>query len=96
MKDINQKSVGDNFPPLEEETVFVATPGDLTGVRAQIERVVRRLATESTRYSNLRPYSWDLDIEGTGFDQHVSMQRQIPRPADPLSRHNLRTIRADR
>jgi ankyrin repeat protein len=85
------KSEDDSFPPLREDTVFVAAPGDVTSLRAQIERIVRQLAEESSTYSHLRPYSWDLefDPEGPGFEQRVSKQRQIPRPADPLCRGTI-------
>lgn len=81
-------SPDDGFPRLQGDTVLVAAPSDLAGLRAQVERVVRRVAAEAGAASQLQPYSWDLqfDPDGEGFDQRFSMQQQIPRPADPACR----------
>ena len=74
----------EGFRRLDHETIFIAGSQDVLGLRADVEWAIKSVIHQLAPSTEFRPYSWDIELADSGFDQTKSMQKSIPRPSDPL------------
>ena len=74
----------EGFRKLDHETIFIAGSQDVLGLRADVEWAIKSVIHHLAPSTEFRPYSWDIELADSGFDQTKSMQKSIPRPSDPL------------
>ena len=74
------------FPNLDQETIFIAAPGDVRYLRAAAISEIEQIKARSASSRQINIYDWMVDKSENGFDDWVPAQGQIPLPIDPKCR----------
>lgn len=74
------------FPQLLESKLFLASPGDVVGLRRMAQQVVDGLVGSVGGGDSLAIFAWETEFADSQFNDSVPIQEQIYRPDDRLCR----------
>ncbi|MEM1181803.1 MAG: ankyrin repeat domain-containing protein [Acidobacteriota bacterium] len=76
----------EGFRRMDEDFIFVAGSTDIQDYRRLAHESVNRTLSQRGRAGEIHVFSWEVEIGPEGLDQRFTMQKNLPRPADPHCR----------
>ncbi|MEO1086878.1 MAG: ATP-binding protein, partial [Acidobacteriota bacterium] len=76
----------EGFRRMEEDFIFIAGSTDVADFRRLAHESVNRVLSQRGRAGEIHVFSWQVEVGPDGLDQRFTMQKNLPRPADPHCR----------
>jgi cytohesin len=75
-----------DFKELQQPSIFIASPGDLSELRGKVRDMFENLRNQVANHRNIAAYAWEVEVPKSGFEQWLPAQQQIPLPSSPNCR----------